>query len=62
MAITETRNAFPCFDEPAMKSKFKLTVIHNKYLKAISNMPVNNTVELYVFTINLIRFIKFIFF
>jgi aminopeptidase N len=43
MKSTDARSALPCFDEPAMKAKFKLTVIHNKDLKAFSNMPGNST-------------------
>jgi aminopeptidase N len=39
MAPTAARMAFPCFDEPEMKAIFKLTVIHNQNLEAMSNMP-----------------------
>jgi aminopeptidase N len=35
----KARRAMPCFDEPAFKSTFKLTVKHHSSLKAISNMP-----------------------
>ncbi|ACP36735.1 Peptidase M1 membrane alanine aminopeptidase [Sulfolobus islandicus L.S.2.15] len=34
------RRFIPCFDHPAMKAKFKLTVRVDKGLKVISNMPV----------------------
>ncbi|MDE1861016.1 MAG: M1 family metallopeptidase [Candidatus Micrarchaeota archaeon] len=34
------RNAFPCFDEPAMKARFRLSLIVKKSLDCISNMPV----------------------
>jgi aminopeptidase N len=43
MKSTDARSALPCFDEPAMKAKFKLTVIHDRHLKALSNMPGNPT-------------------
>jgi aminopeptidase N len=43
MEAIGARNAFPCFDEPEMKSIFKLTVIHNQNLEAMSNMPGNLT-------------------
>jgi len=37
---THARDFIPCFDHPAMKAKFKLTVRVDKGLKVISNMPV----------------------
>lgn len=33
------RNAFPCFDEPAFKAEFELTLVAQKGLTCISNMP-----------------------
>lgn len=46
MASIYARQSFPCFDEPAFKAQFKLTVIHNKDLKAMSNMPAKAVKEL----------------
>ncbi|MCS7123620.1 MAG: M1 family metallopeptidase [Candidatus Aenigmarchaeota archaeon] len=34
------RRCFPCFDEPKLKAVFKLSLLINKDLKAISNMPI----------------------
>ncbi|MEM5811434.1 MAG: M1 family metallopeptidase [Candidatus Aenigmatarchaeota archaeon] len=34
------RRCFPCFDEPKFKSPFKLSLLINKDLKAVSNMPI----------------------
>ncbi|XP_047051404.1 aminopeptidase M1-C-like [Lolium rigidum] len=48
MAVTQfesvdARRCFPCWDEPAFKAKFKLTLEVPSELTALSNMPVANT-------------------
>ncbi|MFQ5580967.1 MAG: M1 family metallopeptidase, partial [Nitrospiria bacterium] len=37
---TDARRIFPCFDEPAMKARFRLSVAVPSDLVALSNMPV----------------------
>ncbi|XP_030828452.1 glutamyl aminopeptidase isoform X2 [Strongylocentrotus purpuratus] len=36
---TSARQAFPCFDEPAMKAKFSLKIVHDKDHITLFNMP-----------------------
>ena len=40
------RAAFPCFDEPNFKATFDLTLIVNKDLTALSNMPIKQQISL----------------
>ena len=45
MAASDCRRAFPCFDEPALKATFKVTLIAEKNLTCLSNMQVEKEEE-----------------
>lgn len=40
---TDARKVFPCFDEPALKAVFNITIIHRPHTKALSNMKLGKT-------------------
>lgn len=43
MQAADARKAFPCFDEPAMKANFSVTLVHRPDHTALSNMPVQSS-------------------
>ncbi len=47
MEAIYARKSFPCFDEPSFKANFTITLIHDKSLHAMSNMPIKSITDLY---------------
>lgn len=45
---TDARKAFPCFDEPDIKSKFNISLVRKSDLVALSNMPLVQTRPRYI--------------
>ncbi|CAG7980251.1 unnamed protein product [Penicillium salamii] len=45
MEPTDARRAFPCFDEPALKAKFTVTLVADKSMTCLSNMDVDTETE-----------------
>lgn len=42
---TDARRAFPCFDEPALKAEYTVTLIADKHMTCLSNMDVASETE-----------------
>ena len=42
---TYARRAFPCFDEPQLKAKFVVTIIHDDKSSVFFNMPLKTQSE-----------------
>ncbi|KAI9720919.1 MAG: Aminopeptidase 2 mitochondrial [Chrysothrix sp. TS-e1954] len=45
MEATDARRAFPCWDEPALKATFAVTLVADKGLTCLSNMDVKSETE-----------------
>jgi aminopeptidase N len=38
---TDARKAFPCFDEPELKARFRINIIHPENTIALANFPIS---------------------
>nr|XP_028604951.1 aminopeptidase Q [Podarcis muralis] len=41
----DARRVYPCFDEPAMKATFNISIVHHPSYKVLSNMPIKDVSE-----------------
>lgn len=46
---TSARSAFPCWDEPQYKARFKIGAVRQRNYVALSNMPLDNTEDVSIF-------------
>lgn len=46
---TSARSAFPCWDEPHYKARFKIAAVRQRDFVALSNMPLDNTEDVSIF-------------
>jgi aminopeptidase N len=46
MSPNDARMAFPCFDEPAMKATFNISIIRESHLNAVANTPLLSSDDL----------------
>jgi aminopeptidase N len=42
---TDARHAFPCYDEPGIRSIYGLTIVHGSSYAAVANMPVKHRTD-----------------